>query len=134
MFGVLADQKGSGIWPDEWITHCIFDDSCSSTLAANFRPLTFGQLLAQVLHWMNAACEHTLLIRVRYVDRHASQLQPAHAMPHTLAISSLPGQAFSCPPVSSDGIQYLVFLSECHVFATISLKTRGYPSPALKSS
>jgi transposase len=28
--------------------HCIFDDACGSTLAANVRPLTFGRLLAQV--------------------------------------------------------------------------------------
>jgi hypothetical protein len=36
--------------PLKWITHYIFDDSCGSTIAANFRPLTFGRLLAQVHH------------------------------------------------------------------------------------
>ena len=63
----MADQKGSGIGPDEWITHDIFDDSCGSTLAANFRPLTFGRLLAQVLL-------RQILLKVAGLGRiHASQ-------------------------------------------------------------
>ena len=33
----------------EWTMHWVFDGSCGSTIAANFRPLTFGRLLAQVL-------------------------------------------------------------------------------------
>jgi hypothetical protein len=41
-------KKENGIRPDEWITYCIFDGSCGFTMAANFRPLTFGRLLAQV--------------------------------------------------------------------------------------
>jgi hypothetical protein len=45
-------KKENGIRPDEWITHCIFDGSCDFTIAANFRPLTFGRLVAQVRHSM----------------------------------------------------------------------------------
>jgi hypothetical protein len=34
--------------------HCIFDDACGSIIAANVRPLTFGRLLAQVHHTLEA--------------------------------------------------------------------------------
>src|SRR5689334_4005683 len=42
------------------------------------------------VHWKHAACEHSLPHRVRSASRHASQLQPAHTMPHTLMISPKP--------------------------------------------
>src|SRR5262245_12495263 len=42
-------RAASSVEYTAWTMHWVFDGSCGSTIAANFRPFTFGRLLAEVL-------------------------------------------------------------------------------------
>ena len=81
--------------------HCIFDDSCGSTLAANVRPLTFGRLLAQVhvQEWLG----HANIATTRLYDRRQSRPEesPTFHIPSDLVVDSCPHMLRAAQPLIS---------------------------------